>query len=422
VANEVKLPRLGQGMEAGTIVKWLKSEGDRVEKGEPLYEMDTDKVTQEVEAPLSGVLLRIAVAEGEAPVGATIAYIGEADEVLPPADADGRTSEADAAERREGGVPTGVAEIQAERPAASPSAPSREPAPVDSGAARIKASPLARRLARERAIDLATVSGTGPEGRIVAEDVERAATAAPAAVPAAAPFELRPVAQGAVERVELSNVRRTIARRLTEAWQAPSFQVSRSADMTQPLALRGRLVARQPDGEPRISVSDLLTKACAVALVRHPGVNALWAEDAIEIHGSADIGLAIAAPNGLIVPVVRGCEQRMLAELAAARSDLVARARAGTLTTADLEGGTFTISNLGPFGVEEFVAVLNPPQAAILAVGAIEQRPVVREGALAVAPMLTLRLTCDHRVVDGALAAEFLGTVKELLEEPGLML
>jgi pyruvate dehydrogenase E2 component (dihydrolipoamide acetyltransferase) len=409
MANEVKLPRLGQGMEAGTIVKWLKSEGERVEKGEPLYEMDTDKVTQEVEAPLSGVLLRIAVAEGEAPVGTTIAYIGEEGEEVTEAVAPLSAAPQPVATPAPAGDANGRA---AETSAPAPAAQSVE-------ADRIKASPLARRLARERGIDLALVAGTGPEGRIVAEDVERAATGAAAAAPLP---QLRQVAPGSVERLELSNTRRTIARRLTEAWQAPSFQVSRSADMTQPLALRERLVARQAEDEPRISVSDLLTKACAVALLRHPGVNALWAEDAIELHGSANIGIAVAAPNGLIVPVIRGCEQRTLVELAAARSDLVARARAGTLTTADLEGGTFTISNLGPFGVEEFVAVLNPPQAAILAVGAVEERPVARGGELTVAPMLTLTLTCDHRVVDGALAAQFLAAVKELLEDPGLML
>jgi pyruvate dehydrogenase E2 component (dihydrolipoamide acetyltransferase) len=423
MASEVKLPRLGQGMEAGTIVKWLKGEGERVEKGEPLYEMDTDKVTQEVEAPVSGVLLRIAVAEGEAPVGTTIAYIGEEGEIPPSPDVDGTTGREDRVSRAGERVPTAVAEAPAETPAAPPPAPPPPATPRDSGAARIKASPLARRLARERGVDLSGVRGTGPEGRVVAEDVERGAAAVTATpAPAAPPLELRPVAPGSVERVELSNVRRTIARRLTEAWQAPSFQLTRSADMSRALALLERVVARQREDEARISVSDLLTKACAVALVRHPGVNALWAEDAIEIHGSADIGLAIAAPNGLIVPVIRGCEQRSLAELAAARADLVGRARAGALTTADLEGGTFTISNLGPFGVERFVAVLNPPQAAILAVGAIEERPVARDGKLEIAPMLELTLTCDHRVVDGALAAQFLASVRELLEEPGLML
>ncbi|MGZ4386278.1 MAG: dihydrolipoamide acetyltransferase family protein [Gaiellaceae bacterium] len=411
MANEVKLPRLGQGMEAGTIVKWLKSEGERVEKGEPLYEMDTDKVTQEVEAPLSGVLLRIAVSQGEAPVGATIAYIGEEGEDVPEAVA------AVPAPIEPPPAPIGEANGRAEATKAP------EPPPAETvGGGRVKASPLARRLAREHGVDLSVVHGTGPEGRIVAEDVERAEAEVPAAAPGPQPLPIRQVAPGSVERVELSNVRRTIARRLTEAWQAPSFQVSRSADMSQPLALLERLVERQSEGEPRISVSDLLTKACAVALLRHPGVNALWADDAIEIHGSADIGIAIAAPNGLIVPVVRGCEQRSLAELAAARGDLVGRARAGTLTTADLEGGTFTISNLGPFGVEQFVAVLNPPQAAILAVGAIEERPVVRDGGLEIAPMLTLTLTCDHRVVDGSLAAQFLRSLTELLEEPGLML
>jgi pyruvate dehydrogenase E2 component (dihydrolipoamide acetyltransferase) len=223
-----------------------------------------------------------------------------------------------------------------------------------------------------------------------------------------------------VERVVLSSRRRTIARRLTEAWAAPAFQISMSADMTRAQELRARLVERHPDERP--TVTDVLTKVCALALMRHREVNALYADDAIELHASANIGIAVAAERGLIVPVIHGCERRTVAEIAAARADLVAGAREGRLQAADLEGGTFTISNLGMFGVEQFVAVLNPPQAAILAVGAIEDRAVVRDCGVVVRPMLTMTLTCDHRSIDGATAANFLRTVKEFLEEPGLTL
>ncbi len=395
MASEVKLPRLGQGMESGTIVKWLKSEGDPVEKGEPLYELDTDKVTQEVEAEASGVLLKIAVSEGEVPVGRTIAVIGEQGEDVP--------------------AISDEPEAAAEEPRATP-APSQgngrpeEPATVQPSGGRVKASPLARRIARERGIDLAALRGTGPEGRIVAEDVER-----DQAAPAAAPV---PVPAGEVERRELTSTRKTIARRLTEAWQIPVFQLQASADMTR---VNG-LVTQLRKGGTKATVTDVLTKVCATALLRHREVNAQWTDDAILVFPSANVGIAVATPQGLIVPVIRSAERLRLAEIAAARSDLVTRAREGKLQRADLEEGTFTISNLGMFRVEQFTAVLNPPQAAIVAVGAIEERAVPLDGEIAVRPMMTLTATFDHRAVDGAPAAEFLQSVKELLEEPGLML
>src|SRR5437588_75461 len=309
MATEIKLPRLGQGMESGTIVKWLKSEGEAVEKGEPLYELDTDKVTQEVEADASGVLLRIAISEGEVEVGRTIAVIG----------AEG------------------------------------EPVPDEA------------------------------------------------------------------EVVELSSLRRTVARRMTEAWQAPAFQISMSADMTRALAVRKRLVELNADGA-KPTISDLLTKTCAAALMRHREVNAHFEGDSVRRFATADIGIAVATDRGLVVPVIRSCERRTVAEIAAARADLVGRARAGKLQQADLAGGTFTISNLGMYGVEQFVAVLNPPQAAILAVGAAQETPVAMDGAVAIRPLMTLTLTCDHRSIDGAVAADFLRTVKTFLEEPALAL
>jgi pyruvate dehydrogenase E2 component (dihydrolipoamide acetyltransferase) len=392
-------------MEAGTITKWLKSEGEHVERGEPLYEIDTDKVTQEVESDFSGVLLKIALESGEAPVGQTIAFIGEEGEEVQDTGAPEK-EEKPAAE-----APTREPEREEGRDAAERTAEAEpQKAAAASNGGRIKASPLARRIARERGIDLASLSGTGPEGRIVAEDVERAeARPAPAAVPA-----------GEVEEIPLTSIRKTIARRLTAAWQAPVFQLTVSADMTRANDLVAR--ARELNPDVRITLTDLLAKICAQALMRHRGVNAEYTEEALRIHPSANVGIAVAAPQGLVVPVVHGVERLSLAETAAARGEAVGRARDNKLTSDDLSGGTFTISNLGMYGVEQFVAVLNPPQAAILAVGATLDTPVARDGGVAIRPLLTMTLTVDHRAVDGADAADFLRTVKTFLEEPALAL
>jgi pyruvate dehydrogenase E2 component (dihydrolipoamide acetyltransferase) len=405
VATEVILPRLGQGMESGTIVRWLKSEGEPVEKGEPLFELDTDKVTQDVEAETSGVLLKIAVEEGEVPVGQTVAFIGAEGEDLPEVGAAAPTA-APAPEAPSNNL------LQAkEEPAAAAEA---------SGNGRVKASPLARRLARERGIDLAALHGSGPEGRIVAEDVERAEAGAPAALPTSNKLSQAADPAGEVERVPLSNIRKTIARRLTEAWQIPVFQLQASADMTRVNALVARL--RERDPEVRVTVTDVLTKVCAQALMRHREVNAEFTADAILLHPSANVGLAVAAPQGLVVPVIRSAQRLSLTEIARVRADLVGRAREAKLRAEDLEGGTFTISNLGMYAVESFTAVLNPPQAAIVAVGATEDRVIPLGGETAVRPMITLTATFDHRAVDGAPAAAFLHTLTESLEDPGLAL
>ena len=293
--------------------------------------------------------------------------------------------------------------------------PESAPEPVSSSNGRIKASPLARRLAREKGLDLQAIRGTGPEGRIVAEDVERTEVGGPSS---AGPARVVPV--GDVERVALTSIRKTIARRLTEAWQIPVFQLQASADMTHANALVAKLRERDPD--VRVTVTDVLTKVAAQALMRHREVNAEFTEEAILLHPSANVGIAVAAPQGLVVPVIRGAERLSLAEIAAARADVVGRARDNKLRAEDLEGGTFTISNLGMYAVESFTAVLNPPQAAIVAVGATEEKAVSVNGELAVRPMLTLTATFDHRAVDGAPAAAFLQTLKESLEDPGLAL
>ena len=414
MSSQVTLPRLGQGMESGTIVRWLKSEGDRVEKGDPLYELDTEKVTQEVEADASGVLLKILAGEGEEiDVGKPVAVIGEEGEDYSPSESDdSKDEEEQPTEAVSGSEDRGSEEV------ATPSTPEPQVAESIEDGGRVKASPLARRIARERGIELSAISGTGPEGRIVAEDVERAEKApAPAAAPDRA---VAPV--GEVEAIPLTGMRKTIARRMTEAWEAPAFQIAMTADMSAAIRLREKLVERMAEGEAKPTYSDILAKVSAVALMRHRAVNALFAGDEIQIQPTANVGFAVAVPNGLVVPVLRSAETKTISQLAAERTEVVGRIRDGKLRQEDLEGGTFTISNLGMYGVERFVAVLNPPQAAILAVGAIEERAVVSDGELAARPVMELTLSCDHRSVDGATASEFLRTVKQFLEEPGLAL
>jgi pyruvate dehydrogenase E2 component (dihydrolipoamide acetyltransferase) len=425
MATEVKLPRLGQGMESGSIVRWLKNEGETVAKGEPLYELDTDKVTQEVEAESDGVLLKIVIADGEVDVGTTVGIIGAQDEdvsallqgsqggnggapaAAEPASAPTAEAEAEAKAKEEAPVEDAPAEA-----APAPTAP----APARAAGERVKASPLARRIARERGVDLMQVVGTGPEGRVIAEDVEKAA------IGPAAPSATAAAAQPEVEIVELTSTRKTIARRLTEAWQAPVFQLTVSADATALVATRQRMVELLREGETKPTVSDVLTRLVASALVRHRPVNANFVDGKLQRFSAANVGLAVAAPSGLVVPVIRDADRKSVLDIARDRADIVSRARDGKLQLADLEGGTFTISNLGMYGIEQFVAVLNPPQVAILAVGSIEDRAVVVDGALGVMPTMTMTLTCDHRAIDGSEGAEFLRDVKAFVESPALAL
>ena len=438
MATEVKLPRLGQGMESGTIVRWLKTEGDAVSKGEPLFELDTDKVTQEVEAESDGVLLKIVIADGEVDVGTTVAIIGAQDEdvselmaapsgngdapAAPPAEeategpsdtvsqGEEATEAPEAPDEEAPATEVRGAEAQAQAPeaqAAEKQAPRGDGEPV-------KASPLARRIARERGLDLAQIRGTGPEGRVIAEDVEKAAVQPAEPSPAAAEPEF--------EVVELTKTRKTIARRLTEAWQAPVFQLTVTADATELVATRERMVELMRADDTKPTVSDVLTRLVASALVRHRPVNANFVDGQLHRFSAANVGLAVAAPAGLIVPVIRDADRKSVQQIAADRADLVSRARDGKLQLADLEGGTFTISNLGMYGVEQFIAVLNPPQVAILAVGSIEDRPAAIEGEFAIVPTMTMTLTCDHRAIDGSEGAEFLRDVKAFVEQPALAL
>jgi len=375
----------------------------------------------------------IALSEEVASTGRArfVAVIGEAGEALPQAAAPARVE-------RNGGATAVEQAAKLRAPRAEAETDFRAAISDARRGGRVKASPLARRMAREDAVDLRQLRGSGPDGRIVAEDVERASSGggeapepAPApelpragasgeSEPAPAPELPRAGASGESESIPLTKLRRTIARRLTEAWQLPVFQLTVSVEMRH----ANELVARSQELDPdvRVTLTDLLAKVCARALVRHPELNAQFTEEALLRFPSANIGIAVAAPQGLVVPVIASVERLSLVEVATRRAELVARAREARLSPADLEGGTFTISNLGMYGIEQFTAVLNPPQAAILAVGATVERPVAIAGEIVVAPMMTVTLTVDHRAVDGGPAAEFLQTVKTFLEDPALAL
>lgn len=445
MATQVKLPRLGQGMDEGKVLQWLKAEGDTIEKGDELYEVETEKVNVEVESPAGGTVLKVLVPAGETvAIGTTLAWIGEPGEDVPADSGDGDGDSEEAArgasrspEGERAPAPTSSSSPGADygSMAGSTSGGVSDGAPAAAASAgsgtassdaskRIKASPLARRMAKERGLDLSTLSGSGPDGRIIAKDVEAAGGGQPqqpqAAPAGAAP---QPVEAGpGVERIELTSMRKTIARRLGEAWQAPSFILNRGVDMTAANELRTRMLASVGEGDARPTVSDILTKAVAVALRRHREMNAHWNEDSILQFEAAHVGLAVATDNGLVVPVIRDAHARTVREIAAERKRLVDKARQGRLQPTDFEGGTFSISNLGMMGVDSFTAVLNPPQAGILAVGATVDSPVVVDRRVEVRPIMQLSLTCDHRTVDGAVGARFLQTLVEHLEDPTTML
>ncbi len=409
MATQVKLPRLGQGMDEGKVLQWLKGEGDTIEKGDELYEVETEKVNVEVEAPAGGTILKVLVDAGQTvAIGTTLAWIGDPGEDVP---ADGGDADAGAAPAaKEAEAPAAPAPKAASPKAAEPKAAAPKAAPASAPSSstagdRVKASPLARRMAAEQGVDLASLTGSGPDGRIVARDLETAAqTGAAAAAPTAASSSSLE-GQAGVERVELTSMRKTIARRLGEAWTAPSFILNRAVDMTAANELRARMLKTIKEGDVRPTVSDILTKAAAVALRKHREMNAHWAEDAILRFDAAHVGLAVATDAGLVVPVIRDAHAKTVKEIAADRKGLVDKARNGKLTPMDFEGGTFSISNLGMMGIDSFTAVLNPPQAGILAVGATVDTPVVVDRRVEVRPMMTISLTCDHRTVDGAVGA-----------------
>ena len=392
MATSIVMPQMGYDMQEGTVARWHKKEGDTVTRGEVIADIETDKATVEFEAYTTGVLRKIIAEEGTViPVGELIAVITDPDEPLP----DDLLSVAKPA-------------ATASPPESTP--PTAAPTPTAPSAKTVRASPIARRLAREQGIDLALVSGTGPGGRITEKDVLDY-TAAPAPAPAA---------EG--ERVDLSRMRQAIARVTVDSKrETPHFYVTASVDMTKAMSLRRDSNAALPS-ERRISVNDLIIKACAVALGQHPKFNAFFRGDHLQMNTGINIGIAIALPAGLIVPGIGGCEGKSLIEIAAASKDLIARANSGTLRNEEYSDTTFSISNLGVFDVDSFSAIIYPPHTAVLAVAAVKEQPVVRDGTVVVAQMMKATLSVDHRVADGAEAAQFLVEVKRLLESPARLL
>jgi pyruvate dehydrogenase E2 component (dihydrolipoamide acetyltransferase) len=418
------MPRLSDSMEEGTIVTWLAADGEAVTRGQEIVEVETDKATMPYEAEVDGIL-HIAVAEGETvQVGAVIARIapeGVAVDDVPAAPApDARSFLVFAHKKTTAHPPT---------------------APASRDGTRVSASPLARRIARELGIDLAALVGSGPNGRVVKRDVlaaqpaegsaaqadgaqtAPAASAAPAAPAlAAAPAPPADPSKGTVERIALSRVQQTIAKRMTEAKQAPEFVLDAEVDMSAAIALRERFKQLLAGGEVKPpSLGDFVIKAAALALRDHPRANGAFAGDAVELYGRVNVGVAVAAPDALLVPTVFDADVRSLGQIAADVRRLAAAGRAGRLTAQEMGGATFTVSNLGMFGVDAFTAVLNPPQAAILAVGAVRERAVGRDGVLVLAPTLVARLTCDHRILNGADGAALLARIRELLQTPELL-
>ncbi|MBC7217150.1 MAG: 2-oxo acid dehydrogenase subunit E2 [Candidatus Caldatribacterium sp.] len=405
MAKEVIMPKLGLTMEEGVINKWLVREGDRVEKGDPLFEVATDKVNMEVESPASGVVLKILYPEGATvPITEVVAYIGEEGEEVP-------TPEKKA--------PT-VAEVQG-KPQEEVSVPSREEAVAEE---RIKASPLARRLAKEYGIDLATIKGTGPGGRIVKEDVERARQALEEErkkVPVAERVEEVAAMKEAPGRVvPLSRMRRIIAERMSESVRTkPHFFIFQEVLAEELVRMRERLLPLiEKQTGLRVSYTDILVKMVAKALERYPILNASFSEEGIIFHEDINIGVAVALEDGLIVPVIKEVQKKSIAQITVELHDLAERAKSGKLTPEEISGGTFTISNLGMFGVDAFTAIINPPESAILACGAIKKRPVFDGKDIVPLSVMELTLSCDHRLIDGAQAAQFMQFLKTLLEEP----
>ena len=411
--TKVVMPKLSEAMESGKVIKWIKKEGDRVEGGEIIAEIETDKADLELEAFGSGVLRKIVVPAGDrAPVGGLIAVIADAADDIAGLLA-GAPAPPAAAAPPPPVSPAPPPRVVAPPPPPRPMAPAPAPVPVAVPGGRVKASPLAKKVAARSGVDLRLVQGSGPGGRIVRRDVEAAATAAPALAPVAIP-----AAPGVeYQDVPLSSIRAAIARRMPLAKApVPHFYVTVEIAMDRAWELREALNALE--GQPKISVTDMIVKACVLALTRHPEVNASFQGESIRVNYRVHMGLAVALDEGLITPVLRNCEAKSLAQIAAAGRDLVERARARKLRAPELSGATFSVSNLGMFDVDEFSAIINPPEGAILAVGAVKVVPVVEEGRIGMGRRMKVTLSCDHRVMDGAMGARFLQTLKQLLEEP----
>ena len=452
MATSIVMPQMGYDMHEGKVVRWLKKEGEEVTRGEVIAEIETDKATVEYEAYTGGVMAKIVAEEGVAiPVGGLIAVMTAPGEAIPEdiltdaaiaAAADSPAPAAAAVEAPESPIPAAAAPADTEEVRASPLArrlakergfdlatitgtgpggriteadipeqgAAAAPAALASSNGYIKASPLAKRLARERGIDLATLTGTGPGGRVIEADVPEYAV--PAAAGSAAPATL------VSENVELSRMRQAIARVTSDSKRdAPHFYVAVDVDMTKAMSFR-RDLNDELDAEDRVSVNDLIVKASAIAIGRHPKFNSFFRDDHLQMNAAINVGIAIALESGLIVPGINGCERKSLVEIAAASRDLVSRANSGTLRNDEYSGTTFSVSNLGAFDIESFTAIIFPPHAAILAVGTVKEQPVVRDDELAIAQIMKATLSTDHRVADGAEAAQFLVEIKKLLQNP----
>ena len=452
MATSIVMPQMGYDMHEGKVVRWLKKEGEEVTRGEVIAEIETDKATVEYEAYTGGVMAKIVAEEGVAiPVGGLIAVMTAPGEAIPEdiltdaaiaSAADSPAPAATAVEAPEAPIPAAAAPADTEEVRASPLArrlakergfnlatitgtgpggriteadipeqgAAAAPAALASSNGYIKASPLAKRLARERGIDLATLTGTGPGGRVIEVDVPE--HAAPAAAGSAAPATL------VSDNVELSRMRQAIARVTSDSKRdAPHFYVAVDVDMTKAMSFR-RDLNDELDAENRVSVNDLIVKASAIAIGRHPKFNSFFRDDHLQMNAAINVGIAIALESGLIVPGINGCERKSLVEIAAASRDLVSRANSGTLRNDEYSGTTFSVSNLGAFDIESFTAIIFPPHAAILAVGTVKEQPVVRDGELAIAQIMKATLSTDHRVADGAEAAQFLVEIKKLLQNP----
>jgi pyruvate dehydrogenase E2 component (dihydrolipoamide acetyltransferase) len=425
---DILMPALSPTMEEGTLAKWHVKVGDTVKAGDVIAEIETDKATMEVEAVDEGVVEAILVDAGteNVKVNALIAKLaGEGESPAPPPAKAASAAEAPKA------APAPAAPVQAAGETAAPAKPAPAAAPTGD---RVFASPLARRLASAANLDLKAITGSGPHGRVVKADVDAAskggapaAKAAPASAAAASAAEPRKVLSleqmgipaGSYDLVPLDGMRKTIARRLTDSFRdVPHFPLTIDLEIDALLAARAKINGLLADQGVKVSVNDIIIKAVAVALKRVPEANASYTPEGIAMHHHADIAVAVAIDGGLITPIVRAAETKGLAQISAEVKDLAARAKSKKLKPEEFQGGTFSVSNLGMFGIKAFASIINEPQGAIMSVGAGEQRPVVKNGELAVATVMTITLTCDHRVVDGAIGAKFLAAFKPLIEEP----
>ena len=443
MATKVMMEALSPTMEEGRLVKWVKNVGDAVKSGDTLAEVETDKAIMELVARGDGVLRARLIEEGAtAPIGFVIGVIGGADEDVSALTGGGASAPREGAEANGAAVAAPVA--IAESAEATPPAPSAPAAPASDPAGSGKSSPLARRMAAEKGLNLASIQGSGPGGRVIRRDIE--AVAAGAATSSSAPSSSAPsaIATGAApaaqsstsapsslatsivfdgehKDVPLTQMRKTIARRLSESiGPIPTFYLTSEIDMTNVGKLREQMVAA---GEQfKVSVNDIIIKAVAIALTRHPEVNAHWLNDHIRYFSAAHVGMAVATDDGLIVPVIRNAQTKGLGAIGKEAKELAKRARERKLQPAEFTGGTFSVSNLGMFGIDQFTAIINPPEAAILAVGATETKPVWENGQFVPRQRMRVTLSCDHRVIDGAVGARFLQTLRQLLEAPMMML